>query len=113
MNKIANTTVALNSSSNRVALLLGLHSGNISLPELEQAILQDTAPRQYRKPVVFQNRRFDSVTDAAHYIYRVQPDLRSLRKGTQGSEHAIINRLIKRISRLATQDATEGCYWSE
>jgi len=113
MNKVKHSTFALSTSSNRIALLLGIHAGTVTAAELEQAVLMDTEARLQRKPVVAEGRRFDSVTDAAHWIYRVRPELRSVQAGTQGGEHAAINRLIKRISRYATADNREGYFWTE
>lgn len=103
----------LTSQSGRMALLLGIRNGHVTMPELEAAILQDSLPRPHRKPVVAEGQRFASVTDAAHWLYRTRPELSARKPGVMAGQAAGIMRLQKRIARMATQDCWEGYYWSE
>ena len=102
----------LTSTCNRMALLLGIHHGQVPTEQLETAIIQDSGPRPYRKAVVVEGRRFDSVTDAAHWVSRTQPNMRNLQNGNHTGDHATIQRLVKRISRWCTDDNRDGYYWT-
>lgn len=105
-------TLTLTKSANRVALLCGIAAGTVTNKELEAVVIQDTAPREYRKPVVAEGQFFLSVSDAARWMYKNNAGNRFFVKGNR-TEYQVINSLQQRISRWCTADDVEGYYWAE
>lgn len=102
--KYTKTTPAvfqLTSTAGRVALLCGLTAGTVTRKEVEAAIIADTAPRPYRKPVVACGMRFDSVTDGAVHLCG------------RGASHNKIAAMKKNIANWCNADNLEGYYWAE
>lgn len=106
--KVSNTHYPLTSSANRIALLVGITAGTVKRPEVEAAVLKDSEKRAYRKPVVAEGIRFESVTDAAKSIV----SNRSSRLNKYNFFRAVQSEQ-KRIARMCNQDCWEGYYWSE
>ncbi len=110
MKKINPVSFPLSTQAGRVALLMGLVNGTVKKAELRAAIIQDTEKRPYCKPIVAEGKRFDSVIDAAHWLYRTTP----ASHGTKHADHhAVIARIRKRIAKWATADNVPGYFWTE
>lgn len=105
--KVIDTKFPLTHSANRVALVTGLIAGLVDKAEAQESILHDTMARKWKKPVVAEGTRFESVTAAAQHIV-------AQRRGklSPNDHFRAVQSEVKRISRLCTQDCWEGYYWS-
>lgn len=75
---------------------------------IETAMVTEIEPRPYRKPVVAQGRRYESITAAARDIrIRDYPGLSVADAADQE------RRLRVNIGRWCREDNREGYYWSE
>lgn len=110
MKKVQNVVFSLDSIAGRVALLTGIVAGTVGKAEIRAAVLADVQPRKMRKPVVAWNRRFESVTDAAHWGYRKHPESHGR---VQADYHAVIERMRKNVAKWATADNVPGFFWTE
>lgn len=110
MKKVQPRVFKLARQTERVALLLNIMDGVIMTEQIAEVIKQDVEPRPVRKPVVAFDRRFESVTAAAHWAIRWRPEFCG---GGMNGEHATLERVRKSISRMASQDCWAGFYWSE
>lgn len=108
--KIVPHQFPLSTQAGRVALLAGVLSGHVGKQEIVRAIEQDMETRPRVKPVMAWNRRFESVTAAAHWAIRWKPEFCA---GGIAGDHARLERARKLIGRRATQDCWEGFFWCE
>lgn len=108
MLKVKNPVFPLASSCNRIALLTGIVAGTVPNAEIEAAVLKDTEKRKRNKPVVAEGIRFDSVTDAARHMVA-----QSRMRLSKDDYFDLVQRKMKKISRMCTQDCWEGYYWAE
>lgn len=108
--KIVPNKFPLSSQAGRVALLAGVLAGHVGKEEIRNAMVQDTEKRPRSKPVVAWDRRFESVTQAAHWAVRWRPEVAG--RGVVAGDHAALERVRKMISTRATQDCWAGFYWS-
>ena len=96
----------LTTSAGRAGLLLSITAGMVGHAEVETAVLNDVAPRQYRKPVVADDIRFPSVRAAAIHLMRGYLVSRQ--------DYArMLNATEKRIANWCNKDNVAGYYWSE
>jgi hypothetical protein len=112
MKKIQPCVFPLARQNERVALLLNVMDGTVTVDQVAKIIEQDVATRPVRKPVVAFERRFGSVTEAAHWAIRWKPDFGQSGRSVAG-EHARLERVRKLIARKCNQDCWAGFYWSE
>jgi hypothetical protein len=105
--KVIDTKFPLTHSANRVALVTGLIAGLVSKAEAQDSIVHDTLARKWKKPVVAEGTRYESVTAAALSAVNA----RGVKLSPQDHFKAVQSE-VKRISRLCTQDCWEGYYWS-
>ena len=115
--KATNTQFNLAKQSGRVGLLCGITAGTVTAAEIEHAVLKDTEPRTYRKPVVVpdfgyipaREQRFDSITEAAHYLVTWLGDTWG-----QNEEYARkLDAMKHRITRYCNADNVLHYYWAE
>lgn len=105
--KVTNTVFPLASSANRIALLVGITAGVVERAEIEAAVIHDTEARPHKKPVVYQNKRYPSVSAAARsYVEQ------TARRYTRDTYFNKVQAAQKMIARMANDDCWEGCYWS-
>lgn len=111
---------ALNTQAGRVALLLavvdtmrGVDGGApVTANDIEVALEQDAEGRPYRKPCVVEDRVFDSITEAAHYLAWHRRDLWVNSKAAQRMDaYGVMNNLRGYIKRRCDGDETHGYYW--
>lgn len=105
--KVTNQLYPLARSANRLSLLTGVLGNTVSREEIEQAMTIDLIPRQPVKPVVAENIRFESVTDAAKFLTK------SPRRQSKDQYFDAVCSMRLKISRMCTQDCWEGYYWAE
>lgn len=114
--RIKPVTFPLASSTTRISLFTGLLANPKNLREVvEEALMHDSSPRMHTKPVVAFGQRFDSVNSAARWAYTNQPKFRVVKPGVVSvkDKSAVIGRMARRISRIASADETVGFYWCE
>lgn len=117
--KVSPQVFQLTSVAGRVGLLAGITAGTVSREEVEAAVLADTEKRPYRKPVVAEGKRYNSVTDAAlalvsKYEKCVEFNRKTRKFKIVGADRArAIDALKHRIARYCNADNVEGFYWSE
>lgn len=99
----------LQSQAGRVALLSGVLSKTVGVEEIQHAMLVDTGKRQYRKPVVVEDRDFDSVADAARWLLSQE---RFKRKTDPGVITKRFDAIRKSIVTKCNRDDTYGYYWA-
>ena len=104
--KITPAVYPLTTSAGRVGLLAGITAGTVTTAEVEASVLHDVAPRQYRKPVVAEGRRFPSVRAAAIWLLR---DSQSFQRANYAR---LLNATEKSIARACNADNVVGYYWS-
>lgn len=106
--KVVHNTFPLTQSANRIGLLCGVVAGTVENAEIEAAVINDTLPRPYRKPVVAEGRYYGSVTEAAK-------DIVTSRKSRMSKDafFRAVQSEQKRIARLCNDDCWNGYYWAE
>ena len=92
-------TFPLASSANRIALLVGVLEGTVPAAQIKAEVEHDSLARPYRKPVVAEGIRFDSVTDAAKAL-------------TMSDDHRVVESRRQQIARWCNADNVDGYYWS-
>lgn len=101
------TTVA-----GRTALLISITAGIVTASEVEAAVLKDNEPRPRRRPVCVEGMRFESVTEAAHWLKAARPDMWIHSSAArERDQHRITRNLIARIRNWCNADNVEGYYW--
>lgn len=111
MQAIKPISFPLTKQADRVALLVGITAGTVTRPEVEAAVLHDTAKRPYRKPVVVEHMRFDSVTEAAHYLTARPHFVFSSKNPVTYAKR--LDAYKHQIARYCNADNVDGYYWSE
>lgn len=96
----------LTTSAGRAGLLLSITAGMVGHAEVEAAVLNDVAPRQYRKPVVVEDIRFPAVRDAALYLVAREKIKNKLAYARR------LDALRKQITNWCNADNVAGYYWS-
>lgn len=100
------TVFPLTKQAGRIGLLAGIAAGTVTRAELEFTTLLDTEKRPYRKPVVADGIRYESVTDAAVSIL-------GKTKSKRYSYAKRMDAMRHRIAAYCNADNVEGFYWSE
>lgn len=106
--KVTPQQFKLTTQAGRMGLLLGISAGTVLRKELEVVALQDAEKRPYRKPVVVEDIRFDSVTEAAEYLLK-----QHMRRYKVIDVARKLDCYQHMIARKCNQDCWAGYYWAE
>lgn len=102
----------LSTVAGRTALLISITAGITGPAEVEAAVLKDNEKRPTRRPVCVEGMRFESVTEAAHWLKAARPDLwQNSVAARERDQHRITRNLISRIRNWCNADNVEGYYW--
>lgn len=99
MRKVKHKEFPLAGQSGRVAILLGVLDGSVKEAEIKHYVSRDVEKRPFRKPVVANGVRYESVTAAARAI-------------AKSNELNAVEAERKRIAQLCNEDCWVGYYWS-
>lgn len=102
------TVNPLTRSTGRIALLLDLLEHGVDRAQLESQVLRECEPRVRNKPVVVEDRRFDTVAAAACYL-----QLRYHPQANPFEAVRIQTNYRSQIRRWCNADDREGYYWAE
>ncbi len=105
--KVVPQVFPLNTVAGRVGLIAGITAGTVSRAEVEAAVLHDVEPRNRRKPVVVEDIRFSSITNAALYLMRQE----KVKQGMAFTRR--LDTLKHTIANWCNADTVPGYYWSE
>jgi hypothetical protein len=95
----------LASSDTRIAIMTGLCGGTVTRAEVEHLTLTDTVRRPYRKPVVVEGIRYNSIAEAADAIIT-----RSKKRMTHSQYRLAHQQQAKSLARRA-EVSHSGVYW--
>lgn len=98
----------LNTVLGRTMFLTGLQTGAIPLTYIKPTMAMDNEARPYRKPVVVEDIRFDSITEAAEYLLK-----KEIRRYKVIDVPRKMDCLKHQITRWCNADNVEGYYWAE
>ena len=110
ISQIKHTKFPLASQAGRVALLSGVLCKTVVEEEIQHAMIVDTAKRPYRKPVVVEDRRFESVSHASEWYVR---EFEAHPRDTPRDTARKINAARYRINTWCDRDDVPGYYWAE
>lgn len=99
----------LQRQAGRVALLSGILCETVGREEIQHAMIVDTGKREYRKPVVVEGIRFQSVVEAARWLVARRPGYVYM---TNHEYVSALNAAKKYITYWCNKDDTEGYYWA-